>query len=228
MKEQILNQLSAWLQALHITALDPVAMDQLWLYFLELQRWSSKINLIAKASELQILENHFLDSLTLLPLIDACEIPSKKILDVGSGAGFPGLVLKIARPAALDVLLLEPRQKRVSFLKQVIRTVKLSGITVIADRLEKGSSFADLHGLFPIITSRALASVHDFLQISEQVSPAGGLVLCMKGPRAEDEIQEWQQKSPTSPFALQQHKKITLPFSGAERALLVFKKTLTS
>lgn len=226
MKNQFRNQLATWLQELQIAALDPVSLDHLWLYFQELQRWNTRINLVAKAPELQILENHFLDSLTLLPLLDNCAGPPvKRILDVGSGAGFPGLVLKIARPAELEIVLLEPRQKRASFLKQVIRTIKLAGITVLTDRLEKDAAFANTHGQFPLITSRALASLHDFLQLSEAVSPAEGLILCMKGPRAEEELQEWRLKSPASPFVLRQHQKIALPLSGAERALLVFQKT---
>ena len=138
MKEQPFDfrqQLGQGCDALEIV-LDAAAVERLFVYFTELLRWSRKINLIAKGTpDAEILEKHFLDSLTLLPLLDT---PDSHLLDVGTGAGFPGLVCKAARPD-LTVTLLEPRLKRVSFLRHVIRTLNLTGVEALACRVMPSS-----------------------------------------------------------------------------------------
>jgi len=211
--------LNRGLQALGLEVLNEACLAQFWSYFSELERWNRKINLVAKAPDMVILENHFLDSLTLIP-----EIDEGPLLDVGSGAGFPGLVIKIARPA-LPVFLLEPRQKRVGFLRQVIRCLRLEGVEVVEDRLSHGGlTFVDDHGQFPLITSRAFAEIGPFLDLVAPLSPPGGRVLCMKGARCEEEISRWRQQTPDSPFSLERRVRFCLPFSGAERNLVVFVK----
>lgn len=216
--------LSRGLEALGLAPLADDRLAQLWGYFTELDKWSRTINLVAKAPAAEILENHFLDSLTLLPEILAMPSAPGPLLDVGSGAGFPGLVLKIAQPD-LSVTLLEPRQKRASFLRHVIRTLHLSGIEVLESRLEaNGQAFRHAHGQFPLITSRALAEIGPFLAMVEAIAPPRGQVLCMKGPKAEEELAAWRRQSPASPFVVERHLSFSLPFSGARRCLVIFRK----
>lgn len=199
--------------------LERQARQDLLLYCQELGKWSEKINLIAKAPLERIWETHYLDSLTLLPLLN-----DSPLADIGSGAGFPGLVLKIARPD-LAVILVEPRQKRVSFLKHVIRTLGLEKIEVRCGRLEKNSNLVAGRPLTaPLVTSRAFTSIPDFLLHTAAVNPAAGRVLCMKGPRAEEEIAAWQEQQPASPYRLAEIRTLTLPFSGMVRNLVVFVK----
>jgi len=211
--------LSRGLHSLGLNPLPATGLAQLWLYFAELDKWNRKMNLVAQAPALDILETHFLDSLTLLP-----QIADGPLLDVGSGAGFPGLVVKIACPE-LSVTLLEPRQKRVTFLQHVIRTLKLSGIQVVAERLDTDDMrFVHMHGQFPLITSRALAEIDSFLNLVTAIAPPQGRVVCMKGPKVDEEIAGWRQKSPASPFVIERSVHFNLPSSGAERRLIVFKK----
>lgn len=204
--------------------LHATAVADLCRYHAELAKWSQKMNLIAKAPLAEVIETHFLDSLTLLPVLD--ELPATgPLLDIGSGAGFPGLALKIARPA-LHVTLVEPRQKRVSFLRHVIRTLGLSGIEVVEERIEPGQ--ATLKGVarsFPIITSRAFTAIAGFLDCAAALNPPGGAVICMKGRRAPEEIAEWQALSPASPYSLTKTFTTALPFSSIPRCLLLFTKT---
>lgn len=217
------RHLSRGLHTLGIGPLPDASLSQLWRYLVELEKWNRKMNLVARAADLDILETHFLDSLTLLP-----ELSLGPLLDVGSGAGFPGLVLKIARPE-LAVTLLEPRQKRVSFLQHVVRHLRLTGITVVAERLATdGQAFVARHGQFPLITSRALTEIDPFLSLVEPLSPPGGQVVCMKGPRCEEELAAWRQHSPFSPFAVERCTRFSLPFSGAGRSLVIFKKNVRS
>lgn len=207
------------LATLGIEPLPAPCLSQLWRYFTELIKWNRSINLVAKASDQDIIENHFLDSLTLLP-----EIQSGPLLDVGSGAGFPGLVIKIACPEC-TVTLVEPRQKRVSFLRHIIRTLELADISVTDQRLTTNDAdFLEIHGQFPVITCRALTEIAPFLDLAEAISPPQGLVICMKGPRAADELTTWKTQAPDSPFSLERCITFNLPMSGAERNLVVFRK----
>lgn len=211
------------LRCLNLT-LDDAAVAGLCHYHAELAKWSQKMNLIAKAPLAEVIETHFLDSLTLLPVL--AELPAAgPLLDIGSGAGFPGLALKIARPI-LTVTLVEPRQKRVSFLRHVIRTLGLTGIEVIEERIEPGqNTFKGEVRSFPIITSRAFTAIAGFLDCCAALSPPDGAVICMKGRRAPKEIAEWQALAPQSPYALTKTFATALPFSSVPRQLLLFTKT---
>jgi 16S rRNA (guanine527-N7)-methyltransferase len=201
---------------------DEHTVAQLCRYLTELQKWNRSINLVAKANEEVLIESHFLDSLTLIPLVKNC--PSPGLMDVGSGAGFPGMVLKIACPDLL-VTLVEPRQKRTSFLRNIIRALGLEKIVVLETRLENDNEqLVEWQNNTPILTSRAFASVKKFLELAEPFCPPGGRVICMKGRKANEELAEWRQESPASPFKLSETIKTALPFSGTPRKLLVFTK----
>ncbi len=197
-------------------------IEQLEGYFQELKKWNRRFNLVAQANDRQLLETHFLDSLTLLPLLDPCPAPG--LVDVGSGAGFPGLVIKIARPDLL-VTLVEPRQKRTAFLRQVIRALGLQGIEVRETRLEKHApEFSAWESAIPLFTSRAFADIGDFLDLCTPFAAPAGRIICMKGRKAEAELAEWREKHPDSPFILSQTVATALPFSGTPRKLLVFTR----
>lgn len=198
-------------------------IEQLCDYLGELQKWNKRINLVANAPQEILIETHFLDSLTLLPLIANC--PDPGLMDIGSGAGFPGLVLKIAAPQ-LAVSLVEPRQKRTAFMRQVIRNLGLEKVTVLETRLEKdNAALAAYHNRIPLLTSRAFASIDLFLKLAEPLCAPGGKLICMKGPKADAEIAEWRSTSAAaSPFQLSKTSELTLPLSGAARKILIFTK----
>jgi 16S rRNA (guanine527-N7)-methyltransferase len=196
--------------------------EQLARYFQELKKWNSRFNLVGQGEDRQLVEAHFLDSLTLLPLLDPC--PEPGLVDVGSGAGFPGLVIKIARPDLL-VTLVEPRQKRTAFLRQVVRTLGLQGIQVRETRLEKAApEFAEWRDAIPLFTSRAFTAIAGCLDLCEPFTAPGGRVICMKGRKAETELAEWREQQPSSPFYLTRTVETTLPFSATPRKLLLFTK----
>ncbi|MDH4322280.1 MAG: 16S rRNA (guanine(527)-N(7))-methyltransferase RsmG [Desulfobulbaceae bacterium] len=199
--------------------LDDQAVTRLCRYFAELAKWSKKMNLVARGDDRTIIETHFLDSLTMLPLLRR-QPADHRLLDIGSGAGFPGLALKCARPE-LPTTLAEPRQKRVSFLKHVIRTLQLPGIEVLPERIEPDHP---AQAQYPLITSRAFADIPAFLAACEPLSPPGGLVICMKGPKYEEEIAAWRNSPLADRFRLGAIETHRLPFSGKERYLVIFAK----
>jgi 16S rRNA (guanine527-N7)-methyltransferase len=195
--------------------LDEEQGRRLYSYFLELRRWSKKINLIARETvDKDIVEKHFIDSLVLLDLLPDSGV---RLLDIGSGAGFPGLVCKAARPD-LTVHLVEPRLKRVSFLRHIIRQLKLSDIEVHGCRLEDGSISEE--SSFNWVVSRAVADIGGFLALCDRFKNYGSSVVCMKGPGYLDELDERRELS--NGWQLETTRTYRLPFSGARRALLVY------
>lgn len=220
MKDIFASRLLTGLEQLDIP-LSPEAVDRLHRYFLELKKWSAKINLIAKSmSDEQLIDNHFLDSLTLLPLLAGDEV---HLLDVGSGAGFPGLVLQAARPEIMATLV-EPRLKRVSFLKQMARVLVLDRLKVMASRIEDEVQLPSGAG-YSHITSRAVTDLGTFLAMVSRFAAPGVQVICMKGPRWQDELAQGQRVIEELGYRLEQKFTRTLPFSRASRALLVFSRS---
>lgn len=205
------------LAGLNLTV-QPEVVDRLTLYFGELLKWSRKVNLIARETKpLQIIENHFLDSLTLLPLLAGGD---SHLLDVGTGAGFPGLVCKVARPE-LAVTLVEPRSKRVSFLGHIVRTLGLEGVSLLNCRVEDEVRLASTR-TFSHVTSRAVTEIGPFIHMVARFAATGPRVICMKGPRWPEELAAASDIIDHSPYRLDEVVEHVLPFSGARRSLLVF------
>src|SRR3989338_8003513 len=134
--------------------------EKVGLYLEELLRWNTSINLTAIVDPKEIIEKHFLDSLTLLPYLPK----AGRVLDVGSGAGFPGLVLKMARPD-LEVVLVEAREEKVHFLRHMIRGLKIQeGIQTVARHLDPEVFQGDLRS-FDLIVTRATFQPDVFLRL---------------------------------------------------------------
>jgi 16S rRNA (guanine527-N7)-methyltransferase len=194
------------------------ALVRLTLYFSELKKWSRKVNLIAKStSDEQIVESHFLDSLTILPLLSG---ENTHLLDIGTGAGFPALVCKAALPE-LAVTLVEPRLKRVSFLGHIARTLDLEEVRISSCRVEDEERLPSALS-FTHITARAVTEIGSFLQMVERFSPSSPQLICMKGPRWREELAAASEILDRSLYRLDRVVECTLPFSGAERSLLIF------
>ncbi len=198
-------------------SLEDEVFDPLELYFNELKKWGKKVNLIAKSSsDEQILENHFIDSLTLLPLL---QTEGAHLLDVGTGAGFPGLVCKAAFPQ-LHLTLVEPRQKRVSFLNHIVRTLGLKNVHVLCCRIEDEARIPS-DAQFTHITSRAVSEIKTFVGMVSRFSLTDARVVCMKGPKWKEEMAEAEQVVQQT-YRLEQVVEQSLPFTGAQRGLLVY------
>ena len=145
--------------------------------YLELMdKWNQAYNLTAIRKPMEMVDKHLLDSLSLLP-----HVKDSPLLDVGAGAGLPGLVIAIVRPA-VEVTLVDAVAKKVQFMQHVIRTLKLPNARVIHGRIE------NLTGQYPQITSRAFASLGDFVSLTRPLLSQGGVWLAMKGQIPHDEL----------------------------------------
>ncbi|RWX43170.1 16S rRNA m(7)G-527 methyltransferase [Candidatus Electrothrix aarhusensis] len=180
-------------------------------------------------SPTDIVEKHFLDSLTLLPVIRQYGLEQGKVgndrdnevslVDVGSGAGFPGLVLAAVLPE-LTVTLVEPRQKRVSFLRHIIRILGLTNVQVTDQRIEPGQAWDGPECTF--ITSRAVAATDTFLPLIEGIATEKTVVIMM-GATDESSL-PGQEKQIAAGWQCLEEQKFTLPFSHHPRVLTLLQK----
>lgn len=153
--------------------LAPEATQQLLAYVGELQKWNAAYNLTAVRDPHEMVVRHLLDSLAVLPHVQG------RVLDVGAGAGLPGLVLAMA-DQALTVTVLDSNGKKVRFMRHVVRTLGLVNVTVAEARVETFAPPADAEG-YDTIVSRAFASLTDFFSLTRHLLASGGQWVAMKG-----------------------------------------------
>jgi 16S rRNA (guanine527-N7)-methyltransferase len=147
-------------------------------------KWNRVYNLTAVREPAEVLTHHVLDSLSLLPpLLRHTQGAGMRVLDVGSGGGLPGVVLAICRPE-LDVTCVDAVAKKTAFIQQVAGALGLPNLHGVHARVET------LKGQWPVVTSRAFASLADFAQWSLSALAPGGRWLAMKGKRPDQEIAE--------------------------------------
>lgn len=160
--------------------------EQLNMYANLLVEWNEKMNLTAITEPQEVVFKHFLDCLQFFSSVSVPE--NAKIIDVGTGAGFPGLVLKIARPD-IELTLLDSLNKRITFLNEVIEKLELRGVTTIHARAEEGARKNELREGFDIAAARAVAPLNVLSEYCLPYVKVGGEFVAMKGPAAESEVE---------------------------------------
>jgi 16S rRNA (guanine527-N7)-methyltransferase len=188
-------------------------------YHEELIFWNRKISLVSRATPPDLLVKHIIDSLAVVPLIEKAALT---LLDIGAGAGFPGLPIKIAMDR-LQVVLVDGSRKKVSFLKHIIRTLCLVNVSAYNERIE---TFGN--GMFDVVISRASFKLHRFLEIGVPFAAPGGTLIAMKGPHGDSELEACRPIAERLGFPLSTCHHITLPFEGERRTILLFKKNISS
>lgn len=187
----------------------PHIQSQLDLYLDLLQEWNHTFNLTAITQREEMVTHHLLDSLSVLPYVTG-----KNLLDVGTGAGFPGMVLAIAKPD-LEVTLLDSAGKKTRFLQQVKAALKLSHVTVVHGRVEEYHP----EQLFDQIISRAFSDLTKFVTCTSHLCKKNGQFLAMKGRLPEEEI-----KALPPEFTVTAVHRLEIPGLSAERHLIAMEK----
>ena len=159
----------------------PEQTEQFYKYMKLLIEWNQKMNLTAITEPNEIIEKHFVDSLTIMPYIKK----NSRIIDVGTGAGFPGIPIKIA-DSSLEITLLDSLNKRITFLEKVISELQLKNIEAIHGRAEE--YVKEKRESYDIAVSRAVAELPILLEYLLPYVKVGGKCICMKGPKATEEI----------------------------------------
>ena len=190
-------------------SLPPQTQQKLLDYVALVQKWNKVYNLTAVRDTDKMLTHHLLDSLAVVPYV----IDAKRILDVGSGAGLPGIPLALALPQA-QVTLLDSNQKKAAFLHQAVIELKLGNAAVVCERVEKYQS----NQVFSVVVSRAFADLPAFVEKAGHLVEAGGTLLAMKGVHPADEIAQIK-----GGFKLSNVTPLTVPGVSAERHLVFLK-----
>lgn len=154
-------------------------------YISLLIEWNKKMNLTAITDPNKIIIDHFLDSLALLK--DICLKEHNRIIDVGTGAGFPGVPIKIMKPK-IELVLLDSLRKRTEFLSALRDELKLSGIEIIHSRAEDLARKTEYREQFEIVLSRAVAPLNILTEYCMPFVKPGGFFVSYKGPAAQDEL----------------------------------------
>ena len=195
-------------------------VERFGLYLSELQRWNRSINLTAIKKADQIVVKHFVDSLSIVPLPGKGE----RLLDVGSGAGLPGLAIAIMR-ADLSITSLDAIDKKVRFQRHVVRLLGLDHVTVVHKRIEQLAE--EQAGLYDVVTSRAFRDLERFAQLGwKLLRPGGRLIAMMAGA---DAVQSSGVLKISDQYGLEhiQSNRYDLPCGMGARMLVVLRRGLT-
>lgn len=185
-----------------------------------LVKWNEKINLTAITDEEGIVIKHFLDSLSLFSAM-----PSKitNMIDVGTGAGFPGIPVKIVRDD-IKVTLLDSLEKRIKFLNEVCSALSLKDIEAVHGRAEDFGADKKYREAYDVATARGVAALPVLLEYCLPFVKVGGLFLAMKGPDAVNELNGAKNALDILGGEVIDAKKFTLPFSDNERCIVIIRK----
>lgn len=188
-------------------------------YMQLLLEWNEKMNLTAITEPKEVLIKHFIDSISIKPYIEKGE----KVLDVGTGAGFPGIPLKIVLPDN-EFILLDSLNKRINFLKQVITNLKLEKIEAIHGRAEEFCKIPKKREGYDIVTSRAVAKLNVLLEYMLPFVKIGGKCICMKSSEISEELQEAGKAIEVLGGKIEKVEEIILENTDIQRKIVIIKK----
>jgi 16S rRNA (guanine527-N7)-methyltransferase len=195
-------------------------LDQFLCYQQELLDWNTRINLTAITDAGEVSIKHFLDSLVSLMVFHR---PSARLLDIGAGAGFPGLPLKIVRPQ-WRVVLLEATGKKVAFLQHMIETLQLKDVVALHGRAEELAHKAGYRASFDVVTARAVASLPTLLEYAAPFCRVGGQIILPKKGDLVEELARGKRAARQVGAVLKDDVPVTLPGLEDGRRLLVWEQ----
>lgn len=195
-------------------------LEKFDLYKKLLLEWNEKMNLTAITDYEGIAIKHFADSISVLPLI---ENKNASLIDVGTGAGFPGIPLKIANDG-FKVTLLDSLNKRITFLEEVKKELGITNLECIHSRAEDGGRNADLREKFDYCVSRAVARLSVLSEYCMPFVAVGGYFISLKGPDAAEELTEAQNAISVLGGKVEKVVEITIPESDLKHCAVVIKK----
>jgi len=183
--------------------------NKLLQYLALLEKWNQVYNLTAIRDREKMISGHLLDCLAVIPYVTGA-----RVLDAGSGAGFPGIPVAVARPD-IQVVLLDSNHKKAAFLRQAVADLQLKNATVVCERVETWQAAEK----FDCIISRAFAEIAEFITQTDHLLAAGGVFAAMKGVHPFEEI----ERLPAD-FRVRQVHAFAVPGLGAQRHLVLIER----
>jgi 16S rRNA (guanine527-N7)-methyltransferase len=200
--------------------LDSAKIDRLNQYLDEMLRWNKKVNLTSITDYSEAIEKHIVDSLYLLKYLN----DGKSIVDMGSGAGLPGIPISICL-SNVKVTSVDSVGKKINFQKHIKRLLKLDNFTALEARVEKLAQHLSDQKI-EIVTARAFTSIGRLVEYASPLLNAGGILLAMKGGDGGQEVEENASLIEKFGFICTQVDSHKLPISLAERKIITFKKMI--
>lgn len=194
-------------------------LSQFYEYMNLLLEWNEKINLTAITEPKEVILKHFIDSLTINKYIGE----NKTLADVGTGAGFPGIPLKIYRPD-LDVTLVDSLNKRINFLNEVIVKLDLKDINTVHSRIEDFGKDKKYRESFDYVTARAVANLTILSEYLIPISKVNGKCICMKGNDIEEEVKNSKNAINLLGGKITKVDEFKLPNSDISRNVIIIDK----
>lgn len=201
--------------------LDDLQIQQFMIYYELLVEWNKIMNLTGITEFEEVIIKHFLDSLAVVKVCDMAQI--KRVIDIGTGAGFPGIPLKIAFPH-LNLVLLDSLKKRINFLDAVINELNLDNITAIHGRAEDYANQKEYREYFDLSVSRAVANLSSLSEYCLPFVLLGGKFISYKSGKIEEELKTSQKAINILGGKLLSNVKFQLLDTGMERSFVVVEK----
>lgn len=203
--------------------LDDIALDRFDTYARLLTEWNEKINLTAITEPDEIVIKHFVDSLTIF---NAVNIPTgATVIDVGTGAGFPGLAMLIARPD-LNITLIDSTNKKLNVIRDILENISLSA-NVVHIRAEEAGQSKDFREKYDFATARAVSNLRDLSEYCLPFVKKGGYFISMKSAKADEEIAEGSKAIKVLGGEIEEKNTFHL-FDCGERTIISIKKISTT
>lgn len=196
-------------------------LEQFMTYLSLLLEWNEKMNLTAITEEQDVVLKHFADCLSLVPLLEWRA--DMQIIDVGTGAGFPGIPVKIACPA-VKMTLLDSLQKRIGFLQEVGSQLHLDGVTYVHSRAEDGGQNPAYREQFDLCVSRAVANLAVLAEYCLPFLKVGGRLAALKGPDAAAEVEQAAGALKKLGGRLVEIKDVEIPHTDLSHKLVFIEK----
>jgi len=196
-------------------------IDQFIHFYRLLEEWNKKMNLTNIISPEEVVTHHFLDSASCAstPCFNKCD----RILDLGTGAGFPGIPLKILYPEK-SFTLMDSLAKRINFLKVVSETLGLEKLDLVHARAEEAAREGGYREVFDGVVSRAVASLPVLLEYTVPFIKKGGWLICQKGPKWQEELKEAEQAMKLLSVSLEEVVAVNIPKADLSHHVMVFRK----
>lgn len=194
-------------------------LEKFYQYMNLLLEWNEKINLTAIVEPKEVILKHFIDSLTINKYLKE----NSTLADVGTGAGFPGIPLKILRPD-IKITLVDSLNKRINFLNEVIEKLNLENIVTVHSRIEDFGKNKNYREKFDYVTARAVANLAVLSEYLIPIAKIGGKCVCMKGSNVEDEITSAKNAISVLGGKLERVNEFKLPDSDISRNVIVLSK----
>ena len=199
--------------------IDDKKEEQFYNYMKLLLEWNEKINLTAITEQNDIILKHFIDSITINKYIEQ----SNSIIDIGTGAGFPGIPLKIMNQNK-KITLVDSLNKRINFLNEVCKEISLENIQCIHARAEELASDLEYRENYETVVSRAVARINVLIEYMLPFVKIGGLCICMKGPNIDRELEEAKNAIKVLGGKIKSVESFFLPDSDIERNVIIIEK----